>query len=140
MTTYLATHGFGAIKDSNSTFTITTVTKTGSAVIKPTDPNELSGWIHYTIQSPSADQPNLKTAIVDFSSQSATIETVEIHMAQKNAFVADNLQATQAITLPITGYAGAVTFNGKGLALSVYIVFSSLSSSISLQSVSITTA
>lgn len=134
MTTVLSTHGMGAIKDSNSTFTITA--DRGSALVKPTDANHLEGWIHFTIPSPPATDPNLKSVTIDFSSQSATVETVAVYLANMQKFKEENLQKGQSFTLDIASVR-RVTYAGKGIAVSIFVEFSSSASNLRFQSVAI---
>ncbi|KAI0106665.1 hypothetical protein F4814DRAFT_66010 [Daldinia grandis] len=133
MTTWISTHGIGAIKDSTSTFSITA--DKGSALVKPTDANELSGWIHFTIPSPPVNSPNLKVVAVDFSSQSANVDSVFIHLANLVKFKEEGLQKGQSFTLTINS--AQAVYQGKGISVSVYIQFDSVASNLRFQSVGI---
>lgn len=133
MATWLSTHGLGAIKDSSSTFTITA--DTGSALVKPTSANELSGWIHFTIPSPPATNPNLQTIAIDFQSQSATVETVAVYFANMQKYKGDNLQRGQSFTLTLAS--GSAIYDGKGIAVSIYVKFDNVASTLRFQSVAV---
>ncbi|KAI1806578.1 hypothetical protein F4811DRAFT_135552 [Daldinia bambusicola] len=134
MSTWISTHGIGAIKDSTSSFSITA--DKGSALVKPTNPNQLSGWIHFTIPSPPVNNPNLKVVAVDFSSQSASVESVAIYLANAVKFREDGLQRGQSFNLTIPN-SPAVLYEGKGISVSIYVEFENVSSNLRLQSVGI---
>ena len=131
MTTWLSTHGIGAIKDSQSSFSITA--DKGSALIKPTNPSQLSGYIHFTIPSPPVNNPNLKAVAVDFSSQSASVDTVLVYLANNEEFKKENLQRGQSFQLDISD----VAYGGKGIALMILVNFNSVDSTLNFQSVGI---
>jgi hypothetical protein len=133
MTTWLSTHGIGAIKDTTSTFTISA--DKGSAVVRPSDATKLSGWIHFTIPSPPANNPNLLAVAVDFSSQSATVETVSLYLANLVKFTMTGLQKGQSFTLPISG--SQALYQGKGVSLSILVEFENIGSSLRFQSVGV---
>jgi hypothetical protein len=133
MSTTLSTHGIGAIKDSGSSFTITA--DKGSALVKPTNANQLSGWIHFTIPSPPVESPNLKNVTIDFHSQSATVETVAVYLANAQKYREENLQRGESFTLSIASQ--QAIYNGKGIAVSIMVQFDSVSSKLQFQSVSI---
>ncbi|KAI1657623.1 hypothetical protein F4813DRAFT_70263 [Daldinia decipiens] len=133
MTTWISTHGIGAIKDSTSSFSITA--DKGSALVKPTSPNELSGWIHFTIPSPPVNNPNLKVVAVDFSSQSATVDSVAIYLANSVKFKEEELQKGQSFTLTISST--QAIYQGKGISVSVFVQFDSVASNLRFQSVGI---
>ncbi|KAF5230026.1 hypothetical protein FAUST_10049 [Fusarium austroamericanum] len=133
MPTHLSTHGIGAIKETGSTFTITA--DRGSAVVKPTEANELTGWIHFTIPSPATGGPNLNSVSIDFHSQTATVDTVAVYLANSLKFKEENLQRGQSFVLPIPS--GQAIYNGKGIAVSVQVQFQDSNSKLHFQSVSI---
>ncbi|KAI1642121.1 uncharacterized protein F4817DRAFT_310721 [Daldinia loculata] len=133
MTTWISTHGIGAIKDSTSTFSITA--DKGSALVKPTSPNELSGWIHFTIPSPPVNNPNLKVVAVDFSSQSATVDAVAIYLANLVKFKEEGLQKGQSFSLTISS--AQAVYQGKGISVSILVEFDSVASNLRIQSVGI---
>ncbi|KAI8963669.1 hypothetical protein F5Y11DRAFT_140971 [Daldinia sp. FL1419] len=133
MTTWISTHGIGAIKDSTSTFAITA--DKGSALVRPTNATELSGWIHFTIPSPPVNNPTLKVVAVDFSSQSATVDSVAIYLANLIKFKEEGLQKGQSFTLPINST--QATYQGKGISVSIYVQFDNVSSNLRFQSVGI---
>ncbi|KAI2777519.1 hypothetical protein F4815DRAFT_290148 [Daldinia loculata] len=133
MTTWISTHGIGAIKDSTSTFSITA--DKGSALIKPTSPNELSGWIHFTIPSPPVNNPNLKVVAVDFSSHSANVDAVAIYLANLVKFKEEGLQKGQSFSLTINS--AQAVYQGKGISVSILVEFDSVASNLRIQSVGI---
>ncbi|KAI1465548.1 uncharacterized protein F4812DRAFT_128337 [Daldinia caldariorum] len=134
MATWLSTHGIGAIKDSNSSFAI--VADKGSALVKPTDPNALSGWIHFTIPSPPVNNPNLKVVAIDFSSQSANVEAVAVYLANIQKYKEEGLQRGQSFTLSLPSNP-QVLYQGKGISVSILVQFDNISSNLRLQSVGI---
>ncbi|KAI3319122.1 hypothetical protein HD806DRAFT_510048 [Xylariaceae sp. AK1471] len=133
MTTWLSTHGIGAIKDSDSTFSI--VAESGSAVVKPTQANQLTGWLHFVIPSPPVTNPNLKTLAIDFSTQGATVEGVAVYLANNEIYTKNKLQRGQSFTLKILS--AESTYDGKGVAVSVFIKFTGVTSTLNFQSVAI---
>ncbi|KAK3984672.1 hypothetical protein QBC44DRAFT_336571 [Cladorrhinum sp. PSN332] len=133
MTNAISEHGFGAIKDSGSTFTI--VADKGSALIRPSNTNQLTGWIYFTLPSPAPGYTGLKNVTIDFSSQSAYVDAVNIWLANRKVFSAENLQKTSSWTEDIA--AGQAVYQGKGIAVAVYVEFDSLASALRFQSVSI---
>ncbi|ROV89113.1 hypothetical protein VMCG_09861 [Cytospora schulzeri] len=134
MATWLSTHGIGAIKDSHSTFSI--AADAGSAIVHPTDANDTKGWIHFTIPSPPASSPNLRAVAVNFSSHSATVERVQVYLANSLVFDESNLQMTTHYTSDIASAASTV-YKGKGIAVSVYVEFDNLNSKLKFQSVGV---
>lgn len=78
----LYAHGSGAIKGWDSTFTID-VTAFGFALIQPASPDNLSGWIYYAIPSPTPNTPNLQNVVVDFTSQSAVVDQVQVSFGDR---------------------------------------------------------
>lgn len=58
MATWLSTHGIVAITDTKSSFIITA--ESGSALVKPGDPEQLTGWVYYTHPQPTHHKPKLK--------------------------------------------------------------------------------
>ncbi|KAK7748031.1 hypothetical protein SLS53_001283 [Cytospora paraplurivora] len=136
MTTWLSTHGIGAIKDSSSTFRITA--DGGSGLVKPTkseDSNDTSGWIHFTIPSPPASYPNLRAVAVNFSSQSATVERVKVHLGNLQVFEQNELQATSSFEFEIAS--SSAVYRNKGIAVSVYVEFENVASKLKFQSIGI---
>lgn len=120
MTTWIATHGIGAIKDSASSFSI--AAEAGCGTVKPTNKDERSGWIHFTIQSPPPGYPFLKGVEVDFSSQSATVEKVEVYMGNDLVFGRDLLQETGSFHRAFDAQASSIRYTSK-IAVSVYVEF-----------------
>ncbi|KAI1391485.1 uncharacterized protein F4822DRAFT_187079 [Hypoxylon trugodes] len=135
MTTWISTHGIGAIKDSASSFNI--VIEKGYALVKPTTANQLSGWVHYTIPSPPVDYPNLKKASVDFTAQAATVEKVEVYFANSRKFQEAGLSHSSTFTLDVQANQGPVVYGGKGISVSIFVQFGGMGSTIKLQSVAI---
>ncbi|RYP40662.1 hypothetical protein DL767_001520 [Monosporascus sp. MG133] len=133
MATWLSTHGIGAIKDTNSTFVITA--DAGSASVNPSSASQLTGWIHFTIPSPPNTNPNLKTLAVDFSTQQATVDQVQVYLANDQVFSKTNLQKGQSFQLSIAST--SAVYNGKGVAVSVYLKFNNVNSTLNFQSVAI---
>ncbi|XXH00826.1 hypothetical protein Hte_007177 [Hypoxylon texense] len=133
MTTWISTHGIGAIKDSSSSFAITA--DKGSALVRPTNPNQLTGWIHFTIPSPPVNNPNLKEVAVDFSSQSASVDTVAVYLANSVKFKEEGLQKDQSFILQITST--SAVYERKGIAVSIFVQFDNVGSNLRLQSVGI---
>jgi len=106
----------------------------GFATIRPTDGNILTGLIIFTLPSPPISTQNLKTITIEFSSQGARVDTLDLFFAQKRVYKDDALQHSSTFTHPVDT---AVRHNGKGIALEVGVIFDSLSSGIDIQSVSL---
>ncbi|KAM0812940.1 hypothetical protein AB5N19_12931 [Seiridium cardinale] len=133
MTTWITTHGIGAIKNSKSTLEITV--ENGSGVVRPTTATDLRGWVHFTIPGPPVDKPYLKIARIDFSSRSASVETVEIYLANTRVFDEGKLQKTRNFDLNISST--RAIYQDKGIAMSLEIEFENVGSSLHFQSVGI---
>ncbi|KAK4158754.1 hypothetical protein QBC43DRAFT_248868 [Cladorrhinum sp. PSN259] len=133
MTNAISEHGFGAIKDSSTTFTIQA--DKGSALIRPTNNTQLTGWIYYTLPSPAPGYTGLKNITIDFSSQSATVDAVQIWLANRKVWDAENLQKTSTFSEDIA--TGQATYSGKGIGVGIYVEFDSLASTLRFQNVSI---
>ncbi|KAK9776311.1 hypothetical protein SCAR479_06923 [Seiridium cardinale] len=133
MTTWITTHGIGAIKDSKSTFEITV--ENGSGVVRPTTATDLRGWVHFTIPGPPVDKPVLKIAQIDFSSQSASVETMQLYLANRRVFDEGQLQKTSSFDLDISS--SKAIYQDKGIALSLELVFNNVGGALRFQSVGI---
>ncbi|KAF2969125.1 hypothetical protein GQX73_g4409 [Xylaria multiplex] len=133
MATWISTHGIGAITDTDSSFTITAAS--GSALVKPGNSGQLSGWIHYTIPDPPATNPSLITLAVDFASQSAFVQDVAIYLANVEKFKRTNLQRGQSFEESIVDQ--KVVYNGKGIMVSIKVEFENMGSSLRFQSIGI---
>lgn len=103
--------------------------------IRPTNPNILTGWIHYTIPSPPPNNLDFKKVRVDFSTQSATVDAVEVYLSNAQKFKQDGLQQGQSFELPIA--AGQATYGGKGITVSIKVKFEAVGSHLEFQSVAI---
>ncbi|ROW12959.1 hypothetical protein VPNG_04662 [Cytospora leucostoma] len=135
-TTWLSTHGIGAIKDSSSTFEISA--DGGSGLIKPAKSDtssDTAGWIHFTVPSPPASHPNLKAVAVDFSSQSATVDRLRVHLGKSQVLEQHNLQATSSFKFDIAS--SSAVYTTKGIAVSVYVDFENVASKLRFQSVAV---
>ncbi|KAI4859658.1 hypothetical protein F4820DRAFT_453673 [Hypoxylon rubiginosum] len=108
MATWLSTHGIVAITDTKSSFIITA--ESGSALVKPGDPEQLTGW-------------------------TAHVQEVAIYLANMQKFKQENLQRGQSFEEPIVGQ--QVVYNGKGIAVSIRLVFENMGSSLRFQSIAI---
>ncbi|KAK4224285.1 hypothetical protein QBC38DRAFT_458437 [Podospora fimiseda] len=73
----LTVSGTQAIKDSNSNFHIDT--SRGVGIITPTSPYELSGWIHFTLPSPSGSCV-LRRVDLDFEAVNAYVDEVGVYV------------------------------------------------------------
>lgn len=133
MATWLSTHGIGAIKDSDSTFSITA--ESGSAVVKPTRGDNLTGWLHFIIPSPPVNNPNLKNLAIDFATQGASVDSVAVYLANNEIFKKNKLQKGQSFELKIIS--SEATYEGKGIAVSVFLKFVSVNSTLDFQSVAV---
>ena len=133
MITQATTHGISAIKDTRSRFTI--VPERGSAVIRPTTADELSGWIHFYVDTSSAGNTDLNSVEINFNSQSATVETVTIYERNKEIFNEDNLGKADAFTLPIAP--GHAILSGGPTGVSIKVQFDNLASKIYVRSVGV---
>ncbi|CAH0027205.1 unnamed protein product [Clonostachys rhizophaga] len=131
--TWFTTHGIGAIKDTNNSFSITS--DGGSAKISPTSASELKGWVHYTIPNPDPDNSSLKAIQVDFSSQSASVDGVKLHFANSLKFSVSDLQETSSFELDIAS--SSAVYSDKGIAVSLYLSFDSINGWVKLQSVGV---
>lgn len=134
MTTWLSTHGIGAIKDSNSSFSITA--ENGVALIHPTSANDKSGWIHFTIPSPPADNPNLRAVTARFSTSSATVDKVRVFLGNNTAYSRDSTQETDSFTYGISSTSETV-YKDLGIAVSIWVDFDSVTAKLKIQSVGV---
>lgn len=129
---WLATHGIGVIKDTDAHLIIKATA--GSARVQPVDSESTKGVVHFTIPSPAGSSPSLKVFQLDFSSQSATVETITIYMANSSKFVATDLQKPDSFTLPLDN---EPPYNGKGISVAVGLQFDNKDSHLDFQSVGI---
>ncbi|KAI1475445.1 hypothetical protein F4774DRAFT_396927 [Daldinia eschscholtzii] len=129
---WVSTHGLGAIQDSTSTFSITA--EDGTALVRPSHPDQLSGRLYFTIPSPSPKHTNLKAVAVDFTAQTATIDAVDVYLADlvnsKNSGL--NKDKSFALDFPTE-----VVYKGKGILVSILIQFKDVSSRLMIESVGI---
>ncbi|CAH0002478.1 unnamed protein product [Clonostachys byssicola] len=133
---WFTTHGIGAIKDTDNSFSITS--DGGSAKISPTSDtsdSDLKGWVHYTIPNPNPDNSSLKAIQVDFSSQSASVDGVKLHFANSLKFSVSDLQQTSSFNLDIAS--SSAVYSNKGIAVSLYLSFDDKHSWLKLQSVGV---
>ncbi|KAK6949553.1 hypothetical protein Daesc_009636 [Daldinia eschscholtzii] len=129
---WLSTHGLGAIKDSTSTFSITA--EQGTALLRPSHPDQLSGWVHFTIPSPPPKRPNLKKVSVDFSAQTAYVDAVDVYLANLVNSKSSGLKQDKSFALD---FPTEVVYKGKGILVSVFIQFKDVSSRLMIESVGI---
>jgi len=131
----LATHGIAAIKDSESTFKI--VASSGTGLITPTSATELKGTILFSIPPPNPNNPTLSSYSVNFSSQTATVNSVKIYLGNAVAYTENNLFHTSSFTGTI-GTTPAPLYQGQGIAIALEVTFENLGSSLRFTSVSVT--
>lgn len=132
MTTWLSTHGVGAIKDTASTFAITV--DRGSAVVRPTSANQLTGWIHFVIPSPPANNLNLKKFAVHFPPRERPLRKWLFTLPTTRCTTwADSGQFFE-LDIPSTT---TTTYTDKGIAVVVFPKFTNVSLTLDFQSVAI---
>lgn len=136
MATWISTHGVGVIKDARSSFKISI--EEGGATVQPTSPNALEGAVHFVLPSPPRNNPNITDAMVEFSPQSARIDELAIFFANEEKFRKSRLQKTS--TFQISVASAQAVYDGKGIAMTLYIKFDQVSSAITFQSVAVATA
>lgn len=129
---WLATHGIGVIKDTDAHLKIKAIA--GSARIQPVDSESTKGVVHFTIPSPAGSNSNLKDIQLDFSSHSATVETINIYLANSSIFSKIDLQKLDSFNLTLDN---GIPYNGKGISVAVGLQFDNKDSHLDFQSVGI---
>lgn len=134
MTTIASTHGLGAISDPISNFKITR--KGSGAVISPTDVNQLSGWIYFSIPGQPATNPNLKKVMVECTSSDAAVETLSINLGREEVFSRGNLNKSNSFDLAIDEGERAAHIE-NGIVVSIELKFENQTANMEIQSVAI---
>ncbi|KAF8426743.1 hypothetical protein EV426DRAFT_592649 [Tirmania nivea] len=132
MTFVSAAHSYSVQTYEEAKFKI--VRRKGFSTVRPTDSNILTGLILFTLPSPPISSQNLKTITIEFSSQGARVDTLDLFFAQKRVYKDDSLQHANTFTHPVDS---PVRHNGKGIALEVGVIFDGINSGIDIQSVSL---
>jgi len=132
MTFLASAHSYSAQTYEEAKFKI--ARRGGFATVKPTDSNILTGVITFSLPSPPTTYQSLKTITVEFSSQGARVDTLDLFFAQKRMYSDSTLQQGNTFLHEVSA---KVIHNGKGIALEVGVIFDSIFSGIDIQSVSL---
>ncbi|KAK3989092.1 hypothetical protein QBC44DRAFT_95429 [Cladorrhinum sp. PSN332] len=132
----LSVSGVGATKDSNCSFDIE-ISK-GVGIITPTIANELSGWVHFTLPTPSGSSSSraaLRRVDLDFDAVEAYIDEVEVFVgSSKVHHIERGDRQTRSFGQSIPG---VPAYTGGGISVSVLVGFDDLDGSITFNCVSV---
>lgn len=132
MSVWLSSHGAGAINASENSFVIT-ANGTG-ALVRPSNANKLNGDILFLLPCLPPDVSRLARVAVDFSSHTAYVTDVAIMSGNNVVFQKKNLEKTGAFEVQIFGNSAQLE-PGNGLALSVGLMFETVSAKLRFHSV-----
>jgi hypothetical protein len=133
MSTWLSTHGAGAISGSDSAFVITA--NSAGALIRPSNPNKINGTVLFPLPCLPRDVSRLATVTVDFSSQTAYVSDIAVMSGSDTVFQKKDLQKTGEFNLRIYGESFNAEELQKGLTLAVGVTFESVVGNIRFRSV-----
>lgn len=132
---WISTHGIGVIKDSANSFTVTI--DGGDAYVRSTSATDLTSIIYFTIPSPPENSPNLSAVRVDFSSQSAFVNSVAICFTNDEKFSQERLQKTSSFQLSISPASAVYSMESPCLLILSFLILIPSLFSITLASSSI---
>ncbi|KAK4183779.1 hypothetical protein QBC35DRAFT_507321 [Podospora australis] len=138
MSTWLSTHGVGAIRAQDTTAFVLYTNERGS-ILKPTNANELKATVYFTLPSPPSRTTEMTSVAIDFSSQTARVDALRILSGIEELWEKKLLGKTDEFRLPIPNKDRAnissTVAEGKGLALAVTVDFESVHGEIEFRSV-----
>ncbi|KAG8534017.1 uncharacterized protein KY384_000859 [Bacidia gigantensis] len=130
---WTSTHGIGAILGSGSKFNI--AVKPGFALITPSDASQLSGEIHFQIPRPPKGYNSVYAIKLEFSSQSASVDSFAVYIGNKNKQSESNLQWT---TTEQSRFANVLALGEEsGIEVVIGISFDAIGSLLKFQSVDV---